>query len=227
MRVVPCLLASLVAAGCAAPATVWSFGRLDEIGGAKVHVEGRPQIVSTGAGPAVQFDGVGDALFVDCHPLAGASTFTGEAIFRPDGGAFEQRFMHLAETDPATGADTGARFLFEIRVKDGRWYLDSFTHGPGFHMPLIAPDKTFPIGPWYRVEMTYDGVLFRSYVDGVLQTEAPVAFKPQGAGHSSIGTRINRVDYFKGAVLELRFTPRALAPEEFLVLPAGLNPPGK
>jgi hypothetical protein len=169
------------------------------------------------------FNGVDDALFIDKHPLAGASTFTIEAIFRPDGGAFEQRWLHLAETNPATGADTGTRFLFEIRVVGERWYLDSFTDGPGYHMPLMVPEKTFPIGPWYRVEMTYDGKMFRSYVDGVLQTEAPIAFKPQGPGHTSVGTRINRVNYFKGAVFEARFTPRVLTPEEFLKVPRGMN----
>jgi len=34
---------------------------------------------------------------------------------------------------------------------------------------------------------------------------------------------MNRVDYFHGAVLEARFTPRALAPNEFLRLPAAMT----
>jgi hypothetical protein len=58
--------------------------------------------------------------------------------------------------------------------------------------------------------------MFRSYVNGVLQGEAEIAFKPQGEGASSIGTRINRRNYFKGAVRMARFTPRALTPGEFL-----------
>ena len=226
MRLVVCVLVSLLAAGCAAPSTVWRFDRLDEIGGVKVHAVGHPQIVATGAGPAVRFDGIDDALFVDSHPLAGAATFTAEAVFRPEDGPFEQRWLHLAEVDPVTGADTGTRFLFEVRVKGGQWYLDSFVNGPGYNKPLMAPEKSFPIGPWYRVEMSYDGTMFRSYVDGVLQCQAPIAFRPQGPGHTSIGTRINKVDYFRGAVLMLRFTPRALRPNEFLALPAGLNPHG-
>jgi hypothetical protein len=224
LRIV-CLCLALAAAGCAAPATEWDFQQLDRIGGAKAVVEGQPQLMATPAGTAVLFDGK-DALFVAEHPLAGAKTFTAEAVFRPDDGPFEQRWLHLAETD-ASGADTGTRFLFEVRVKDGQWYLDSFVNGPGYNKALMTADKPHPLGPWYRAEMSYDGTIFRSYVDGVLQTEAAIAFKPQGAGHTSIGTRINRVDYFHGAVLKLRFTPRALPPEEFLPLPAGLNPPGK
>jgi len=35
-----------------------------------------------------------------------------------------------------------------------------------------------------------------------------------------VGVRINKVNYFKGSVREARFTRRALAPEEFLKLPA-------
>jgi hypothetical protein len=211
-----CLLA------VSARAEDWSFERLDTIGGATTHIDGHPVIIKTGAGPVVQFNGVDDALFVEKHPLAGATTFTVEAIFRPDGGAFEQRWLHLAETDPATGQDTGSRFLFEIRAVGDRWYLDSFVHGPTFHVPLMVPEKTYPVGAWYRVEMTYDGKVFRSYVDGEEQAEAPVAFTPQGPGHTSIGVRINRVNYFKGAVFKLRFTPRALPPGEFMPLPAAL-----
>ena len=212
----------LLSASARADSSVWMFDHLDRVGGVAAHAEGAPKIISTGAGPAIQFDGVKDALYVDKHPLAGAKTFTFEAIFRPDGGVFEQRWFHLAETDPKTGLDTGTRFLFEIRVVEGRWYLDAFTAGDGYNTKIIITDKTFPIGPWYRVAMSYDGTTFRSYVNGVLQGEVPLAYKPQGEGHSSVGTRINRVNYFKGAVYEARFTSSALKPEGFLPLPAGL-----
>jgi hypothetical protein len=230
MRLLPLILSGMLLAftpACSAESTVWTFDRIDSIGGVPAHAEGHPKVIETAAGPAVQFDGVADALFIDKHPLTGAATFTAEAVFRPDGGAFEQRWMHLAEIDPATGKDSGTRFLFEIRVVGDRWYLDAFTNGPGYNKTLIAPEKTFPLGRWYRVAMTYDGKVFRSYVDGVPQAEGAISFAPQGAGHTSVGTRINRVDYFKGAIFEARFTPRALLPEEFLPLPAGLNPPVK
>lgn len=236
MRFLPILLSGLLLVateGCAAQGTVassdtiWKFDRLDRIGGVPAHPEGAPKIIETGAGPAVQFDGVKDAIFIDKHPLAGATTWTIEGVFRPDGGPFEQRWMHLAEVDPKTGQETGTRFLFEIRVKDDRWYLDAFTTGQGYKITLIDPSKTFALGRWYRVAMTYDGKTFKSYVDGVEQAEAPLSYKPQGEGHSSVGTRINRVNYFRGALFEARFTPRALSPDEFMPLPQGLNAAGK
>ena len=69
----------------------WNFDRLDKIGGVATTVEGHPKIIDSPVGKAVEFDGVGDSLLIEQHPLAGAETFTFEAIFRPDGGANEQR----------------------------------------------------------------------------------------------------------------------------------------
>ena len=132
----------LVVCGAALPAAqggnaiVWTFDRLDNIGGVKTTVEGNPKVVDTPLGKAIEFDGVDDAIWIEKHPLAGAATFTFEALFRPDGGAFEQRWFHLAERDPktgllasaehvTTGQDANARFLFELRAVEKSWYLDA------------------------------------------------------------------------------------------------------
>jgi hypothetical protein len=206
---------------------VWTFDRLDSIGGVKTTVEGNPKVVDTPIGKAVEFDGVDDAMWVEKHPLAGAATFTFEAIFRPDGGAFAQRWFHLAERDAKTGLlasaghaktgeDTNPRFLFELRTENNMWYLDAFVHGPGYNRALIFKEKAHPVGRWYHAAQTYDGKMFRSYVNGELQGEAEVPFTPQGEGAASIGARINRTHYFKGAVRLARFTPRALPPDQFL-----------
>ena len=150
------------------------------------------------------------------------STF--EAIFRPDGGATEQRWFHLAERNSTTGAlagepDTNSRFLFELRVVNGeQWYLDAFVHGPGFNKALMFPDKLHPIGRWYHVAQTFDGKMFRSYVNGQLEGEAEVSFTPQAPGGASIGTRINRRNYFCGAIRKARFTNAALSPDQFMKL---------
>ena len=83
--------------------TIWMFDRLDNIGGLVTHAEGNPTLIDTPVGKAVKFNGINDALFIDAHPLAGDNTFTFEVIFRPDGGAAEQRWFHLASKDPQTG----------------------------------------------------------------------------------------------------------------------------
>ena len=175
---------------------------------------GSPRVVDTPVGKAVEFDGVDDALLVDVHPLAGAETFTWEAIFRPDGGQSAQRWFHLQES----GTDN--RLLFEIRVVDGQWYLDSYGHSGDAQQALMNRDRLHPLGAWYHVAAVYDGREFRNYVNGILEGAAEIRFAPQRAGRSSIGVRINRVDYFKGAIHLARFTRRALAPAEFLHVPS-------
>ncbi len=208
--------------------TTWTFDRLDRIGGLSTRVEGNPKIIDSPVGKAVAFDGVDDAIFIDEHPLAGAATFTFEAIFRPDGGAEQQRWFHLASRDPQTGLlaganqttqDTNPRFLFEIRVIDGtKWCLDAFVNGPGYNKALMFRDKAYPIGQWYHVAQVYDGKTYRSYVNGEMQGEAEIAFSPQGPGAASVGVRMNKVNYFHGAVAKARFTFGALPVSEFMLL---------
>lgn len=196
-------------------ATRWVFDRLSNIGGVDTMVEGDPILVDSPYGKAVQFDGVDDRLVIGKHPLAGMGQFTFQALFRPDGGAFAQRWFHLNEEDSTPGAAPSVtRILFEIRVKDGAWSLDAFATGQGYKQTLLFLDKTYPIGPWYWVAQSYDGKTYRSFVNGELQGEADIAFAPQGPGRSSIGARMNKVDYFKGAIREARFTPRGLAADQ-------------
>jgi hypothetical protein len=76
---------------------------------------------------------------------------------------------------------------------------------------------------WHRVAAVYDGRQYRNYVDGVLELAAEVHLAPQHAGRTSVGTRINRVNYFKGAVFAARMTNRALPPADFLKMPPELN----
>lgn len=216
--------AGLMLPGCATtrPQTaagqkLWTFDSLTTVAGMPAVAEGGPALVASPWGPAAKFDGVDDVLFIEEHPLAGASTWTIEALFRPDGGAFEQRFLHLAENETPREAQppVGTRFLFEIRVVENEWYLDAFTKGPTYNHTLIFPEKRFPVGRWHHVAQTYDGITYRSFVDGVLQGEAPLAFTPQGPGRTSVGARMNRVSWFNGAIREARFTPRGLTPDQF------------
>jgi hypothetical protein len=191
-------------------AIVWRFDSLEQIGGHALEVQGDPQLIDTSIGKAVEFDGEEDALFLPEHPLAGAEAFTWEVYFRPDsGGAAEQRFFHLQ----VEGKED--RLLFETRLVEGAWYLDAFASA-GESKALVVPEKTYPLDTWYHIAQVYDGKTYSSYVDGELQMQADIALLPQGEGRTSVGVRINLVDYFKGAVRLARFTRHALTPEEFL-----------
>ncbi|MEG3181449.1 LamG domain-containing protein [Sphingomonas sp. LT1P40] len=209
--------------GDASSTEIWTFDSLERIGGLRPRIEGAPKLIDSPLGRAVAFDGAKDVIFIDRHPLAGAAQFTFEALFRPDGGAFEQRWFHLESGDGADPtARTGQRMLFEIRVEQDEWYLDTFILGPGYRQPLIVPEKRFPLGRWYHVAQSYDGTTYRAYVNGALQAEAALTFTPQEPGRASVGMRMNKVSPFRGAVRAAAFTRgRARMPGEFaLTTPA-------
>ncbi|MGA1996998.1 MAG: LamG domain-containing protein [Bryobacteraceae bacterium] len=206
--------------GQQAASEVWRFDNLSRISGYPVTILGHPRIVDTPIGKAIAFGGVEDGIYLDVHPLAGAAAFTWEVIFRPDpGGAPEQRFFHLSGLDPKTGKDTPNRMLFEIRVIGDRWCLDSFALSGAESKALIDRTKLHSLGAWHHAALVYDGARLSNYVDGEMEGSAEVHLAPQGPGHSSIGVRIDRRDYFKGAVFEARMTRRALSPSEFLRVP--------
>jgi hypothetical protein len=199
---------------------IWRFDRTDSLGAHPTKVLGAPEVIETPIGKAVQFNGKSDALLVDVHPLAGAEAWTWEMIFRPDAdGAQAQRIFHLQVRDSATGKDLSDRMLFEIRIVNGGWCLDSFATAGGQHATLLNCEKTHPFGPFYRVTAVYDGSTLKNYVGEEEQGEAPLKMVPQGEGHTSAGVRIDLRDWFKGAIYQARFTRRALPPAEFLTLP--------
>jgi hypothetical protein len=200
----------------------WRFDDTASLGGHATKVLGHPKAIDTSMGKAIAFNGVDDGLFVDAHPLAGAGTWTWEMIFKPDAdGKPEQRVFHLQSIDPATGTDVPEeRMLFEIRIVKGEWCLDSFATSGGQRLPLLNCEKRYPFGKWYRVTTVYDGKMLKNYVGDELQGEGEVYLIPQRPGRSSVGVRINLVDYYKGAIYSTRFTRSALGVGDFLNVPA-------
>lgn len=217
------LLVGLPASAQSPAAETWRFDNLHSIGGHPVEVLGHPQVIESPYGKAVEFDGKGDGLFLPVHPLAGASAYTWEIIFRPDSdGPAAQRFFHLQEQDPATGKDTPNRLLTEIRIVQGKWCLDSHGSSGDHHTTLLNCDAQhlYPADQWYRVTTVFDGKIMRNYIGSVEQGEGAFALAPMRGGRTAVGIRINKVYPFKGAVLMARMTPRALDPSEFLQMPA-------
>lgn len=193
-------------------AVAWSIDNLEEIGGHSVEILGSPKVVKTDRGKAVVFDGVGDGIFIQNNPLAGASRFTIEAIFRPDaGGEKEQRWLHVEDTE-----NVESRAMLETRLNGNEWFLDTFLKSGDNRMPLFAENFKHPVGRWYHVALVYDGTEMRHYIDGKLELSGKLAFKTFGKGITSIGVRQNKVYWFKGAVLKARFTNRSLAPAQFM-----------
>jgi Concanavalin A-like lectin/glucanases superfamily len=189
----------------------WTIDNVKAIGGKHVSVIGDPQVIKLPNGKAILFDGVDDGILVDTNPLAGAKAFTVEAVFRPDaGGNPEQRWFHIQET----GSDD--RILLETRLVGNEWFLDTFIKAGPNSRPLFAENFKHPLGPWYHVALVYDGMTMRHYVDGKEELSGALTIEPLTAGSTSMGVRMNRVFWFKGAIRKARFTPRALSPKEFM-----------
>lgn len=194
-----------------ASSVTWKIDNLKKIGGQQTNVTGEPQLIKALGGKAVLFDGVDDGLIVNDNPLAGAEAFTVEAVFRPDaGGLTEQRWFHIQD---ASGDN---RVLLETRLNGDEWFLDTFIKSGTNSRALYAENFKHPVGRWYHVALVYDGATMRHYVDGQEELSGPLVIAPLGKGSASIGVRMNRVYWFKGAIRTVRSTPRALSPKEFM-----------
>ena len=190
---------------------VWELDSIEAVGGYPIDVDGRPVVVDGPYGSAIEFNGAGDALFVEANPLAGLEAFTVEMVFRPDaGGLPEQRFFHLGEVN-------GDRVLFETRLtEDGHWYLDTFISSGDSNRPLLNESHLHPVGQWYHLALTCDGQQEVNYVNGIQEASGSIDFVPLAGGQTSIGVRLNRVCWFRGAIGRIRFTAGVLEPDEFM-----------
>jgi len=192
-------------------ALTWKIDNLGKIGGNTVSIVGHPKVIDAPGGKAIAFDGVGDSLLLNTNPLAGAKAFTLEAVFRPEaGGAKEQRWFHIQEDNSEN------RVLLETRLVGGEWFLDTYIRSGENNRTLYAENFKHPLGAWYHVALVFDGKEMRHYVEGREEISGPLTISPLNAGKTSIGVRMNRVYWFKGAVQKVRFTQRALQPIEFM-----------
>lgn len=187
---------------------VWQFDQPATVAGCPTEVLGAPQVVENTGGRFVQFDGAHDGLVVPVNPLARLPQFTIEVLVRPEaGGGPEQRFLHVQD-------EVGNRVLLEIRqTPEGQWALDTFMLSGASRLTLLDRSRTHPAGRWRWVALRYDGHRMTSWVDGRQELQGALEFAPMKSGQTSLGVRLNRVYWFKGAIREVRFHPTALAGE--------------
>lgn len=234
MRLLAAAIITLAVPGFAQQAITWRFDNLTKIGNAQVITVGKPQVVDTSIGKAIHFEGygnsnssnsesgnpIGDAIFLNAAPLSGDATYTLEVIFRPSSkGAPAQRFFHMQDSN------SQSRRMFEIRIVNNRWCLDTVGidvgHGAEQHGVTLVCDAAHlhPLDRWYAIAATYDGKTLRGYVDGELQGEIVVSLAPLPPGTTSVGTRIDKRDFFTGDVYSARFRPSVLSPAAFGKVP--------
>lgn len=190
----------------------WNLDNLETIGGHKLTVVGKPRVIDTDRGKAIEFDGKGDGLIVAANPLAALKEFTVEVVFRPAaGGPKEQRFLHF---QPRESED---RLLFETRLTpDRQWFLDTYLQSGNGKQTLYAEKFPHKLGTWHHAAIIVDGKTMRHYVNGKEELAADIQLTPLSAGQTSIGMRFNQVFWYQGAIRQIRVTPSVLKPEAFL-----------
>jgi len=174
---------------------------------------GNPQIIDSPFGKAVQFQGQSDGIEIDTNYLIGLHQFTIEIIFCPDtNGMEEQRFIHMGEV-------RGERVMIETRLtRTNEWYLDTYMKYGQVGLTLKDSTRLHPLRQWYHIAFVVDGGTMEAFVNGQLELHGQIPFSSFTLGKTSLGVRLNRVNWFKGAVYSVKITPRKLHSNAFMKL---------
>ena len=190
--------------------TEWLLANLLREKSNNVEISGTPKIVASPYGEAVSFNGIDDALFLNKLPLQSLHEFTVEMIFKPElKGVFEQRILHIGES-------TKDRMLLEIRAVDNNWYFDGYTASGTNKKALIDEKLIHPLEQWYHVAFVVTPKSRTTYVNGKQELFLEFPFLPIESGQTSIGVRMNKVCWFKGAIYKIRITPKQVQPNNFM-----------
>ena len=190
--------------------TEWVLANLLRDKSNNVEINGKPQIVNSPYGEAVSFNGTDDAFFLNELPLQSLQEFTVEMIFNPDvTGPFEQRILHIGESK----AD---RMLLEIRAVNSNWYFDGYACSGTNKKALIDEKLVHPLGKWYHVAFVVTPNSLTTYVNGKQELEESFSFLPIKTGQTSSGVRMNKLNWFKGAIYKIRITPKQVKPSNFM-----------
>jgi hypothetical protein len=190
--------------------TVWVLCELKDKMKGKIKTIGNPGTMKCKYGEALTFNGSSDGIFIENMPLKDLDEFTVEVVFEPQsGGGFEQRYLHFGEVQ-------GDRVLLELRATPTHWYADSFIKVGEENVTLISPELLHPLDKWYHLAYVNDNGKFTVYIDGNKELEGEKKLPSLKGGSTSLGMRQNEVSWFRGAIYEVRITPKALKPEDFL-----------
>jgi len=180
----------------------WQLNNTKRIGSFQPIIIGNPEVKNESGKNSIYFNGKTDGLVIPHVPIEGWSRFSIEVLFKPDGdGAVDPRFIHFEDTAKNRGT-------FELRLtKDGQWYFDGFLKNGKTNkgLALIDSTKLHPVDKWYWAAMVYDGKKMCSYINGQKELEGEMDFPPMTTGNFSLGVRLNKVNWFKGQLREIRF----------------------
>ena len=185
----------------------WYLKDTRYIGSFNPIVLGNPTVKVEGKDSSIYFNGINDGLVIPTIPIEGWPKFTIEVLFNPDGdGSSAPRFIHFEDSNANRGT-------LELRLtKNGQWYFDGFLKNGKTNkgLALIDSTKLHPTNRWYWAALIYDGQKMYSYINAQKELEGEIDFPPMTKGNISLGVRLNKVNWFKGQIREIRFYPEAL-----------------
>ena len=213
------------AAGCASRPptwTSWTFDRLDEHRRPQDDCSGRAErsSIRPSARPSSS-TAKDDALFIDNHPLAGADGVyvggdlparrrrEGAAMVSSERAGSRDRRRHRqpdALRDPGRRRPVVLRQLQPVGSRE-----------QGAHQPDGAASSRRLVSRRRRCTTARNSATMSTACG---RARPSCTWRLTARAMSSVGVRINKVFYFKGAVHLARFTRRALSPSEFLRIPA-------
>jgi hypothetical protein len=186
---------------------IWKLESPQQVGQYKPEILGNPAIVMEATGKALSFNGISDGLFIPKVPIEGWSNFTIEVLFKPsEDGPVAPRFIHFEDKELNRGT-------FELRLTNkGQWYMDTFLKNGKTNKGLTLIDSSLlhAANRWYWAALVYDGKSMSSYVDGKKELQGTIDFPAMTSGNIALGVRLNKVNWFKGLIREVRFHPAAL-----------------
>jgi hypothetical protein len=158
---------------------------------------------------SIYFNGVSDGLVLPGIPVEGWPAFTIDILFKPDSdGPSAPRLIHIEDS-------AKNRITLELRLtKNGQWYFDGFLKNGKTQkgLSLIDSTKLHPADSWHRAALVYDGKKMYTYIDGQKEGEGAPDFPPMTTGNTALGVRLNKKNWFKGQIREVRFYNAAIPP---------------
>ncbi|MGD9795053.1 MAG: LamG-like jellyroll fold domain-containing protein, partial [Acidimicrobiia bacterium] len=191
---------------------------------------------TTPAGGALTFDGVNDYVTMGVASSLGATNFTLEAWVNRTGPGATTSTGSLTSVIPilAKGRGEGEspnnlnfNYFLGIDNSTGALVAD-FEEVTGPNHPVTST-TVVPMNSWHHVAATYDGRIFRLFMDGVLIQSLTVAATPlppvlpQSASiqHASVGSALNSggaaAGFFAGQIDEARIWSTARAQSDIQI----------
>ena len=178
-------------------------------------LNGDPQWVTGQLGGALDFDG-DDSVEISHSPLLSITdeiTITAWTYMRANASG-EMSIV-------SKGGWAAMDLPYELTETPGGVIFWQFYDDGG--RDTCAPDSP-PVEEWHHIAATYDGQIFKCYIDGVLADEwAYAGTMPENTASVTIGQRSRGGTYFNGIIDEVAIYNRALSEDEIPPIMLGVG----